>query len=90
MTEKIWLISIASEYEEATPLTARRTLESAKQRCDEHRKLHVTEDYSVGPITWGTERNSELLGEAVVTYTYHGKQQTAKQIYVLEELNLDD
>lgn len=90
MTEQIWLISIAPEYEEASPLCARRSLESAKKRCDEHRTMYVTEDYSVGPITWGDKNTGEVLGEAVITYTIKGKTQTTRQMFVLTELNLED
>jgi hypothetical protein len=91
MSETIWLISATSDpYDGATPLAARRKLDSAKHYCDENRKLHEAKDYSVGPITWEAERNGEITGKAVITFIFHGKKDKLTQLYILEEINLED
>jgi hypothetical protein len=90
-TETIWLISIAVDvYDTAAPVAARRSLESAKRRCDEHRKLATGDDYSVGPISWETGHNGDVTGEAVITFTVNGQQHETKQLFILEEINLED
>jgi hypothetical protein len=91
MGETIWLISIAVDvYDTAAPVAARRTLESAKRRCDEDRKLNSAEDYSVGPIKWEAFKDGEMTGEAVITYTISGREHTATQLFILEEMILED
>ena len=90
MSETIWLISILiDEYSGAEPLVARRSLESAKRRCDENRKLNKSDDYSIGPITWVTSAE-QVTGTAVVTYISKGETRTISQIYLIDEMKLED
>lgn len=90
MTESIWLISVLpDEYSSAEPLCARRSLESAKRRCNEERELNQSDDYAIGGISWSIGEH-QATGEAVLTYIIKGKKIETKQVYLLEEINLED
>lgn len=89
--ETIWLISIAIDaYDNAVPIAARRSVESAKHRCDEHRKLSNGDDYSLEPIEWNEYKDGEVTGTAVISYLIKGKVHKTTQLYIIEEVSLED